>query len=927
MPDFRIAGGYVEVTTRVDQSQTRAAARAAGAEVDAEMAAAGDKGGRSFSDRFAAATTGTGAAEGGRIAQTLEQTLGAGGTTAGDSFTRGVDGRLRDSRGRFVSTGQSLGEDIGETIIRGADGRLRDSRGRFVSTGRQLGDGLSQGLRDSEQEVGGVGDRLGRSLLTRIAESLDSGANRAFGKIVSGAQDMVKNIGSSIASGLGNIALLFAKWGTIALAGIEVIPPVLTAIEGGLASIPALAIGAAGAIGMLGLGFHGIGAAIGEVFNPPRGGGGGSSANDEANRADQIASAERSLTLAQRSAADAQTALNDARRQAVNDLADMNLQLARAHLDEQGAILAVKQAQIDLMNAQNTQQDPLAQERAKQNLLEAQQALVEARQHTKELQEQTAEANAKGVEGSDKVKAALEQQQSAVFQVADAQAALRRANEQTAVSAGGAVSALSKLAPNARAFVEEIARLKPQLLDLQRYVQNELFAGMDRKLAEWAGVWIPTLKTGLGGLADAANQFAKRLGDDLSKPEVRQAVDGVFASMDRVLTKFTTGGSLDKLVHGFNDLVVAATPFVEKLGNKIVDELGKLGDWLSDKKKSGALAQFFEDAYHDAQDLWDIGKDVFAIVSDIVNIATGQDKKKNGNALDSFKDTMDNVRSWIESDKGKKTIKQVIDDFHEIAVSAVHITEAVAKVIGWFTSMKKSGKELDDDLSGGFKRVSDDLKFGFLTAELFILQSFDNILTGADKAFSWIPGIGGKLKNAKGQFDVWVGQVNSDLDKLVRTREATVKVNVVPGASVGGALGALFNHRYGGVDYAFASGGVMSAGIYDGRAAGRPLVRFAEPEAGGELYMPHNSPDINRQQAIASVAAGWADGQFIPNHGGITTVGSATAPQPQVIHVHNYLDGKEIGQGLVLDPRRISTATAQGNRRRAFTDVRARATG
>jgi phage-related minor tail protein len=52
------------------------------------------------------------------------------------------------------------GEDVAEEFTRGADGRLRDSRGRFVRAGEDVGEGLSEGLGDSGQagaETAGAG--------------------------------------------------------------------------------------------------------------------------------------------------------------------------------------------------------------------------------------------------------------------------------------------------------------------------------------------------------------------------------------------------------------------------------------------------------------------------------------------------------------------------------------------------------------------------------------------------------------------------------------------------------------------------------------------------------------------------------------------------------------------------------------------------
>jgi hypothetical protein len=45
---------------------------------------------------------------------------------------------------------QEAGQKIGDQVTRGADGRLRDSRGRFVAAGTQageaIGDGVTRGL-------------------------------------------------------------------------------------------------------------------------------------------------------------------------------------------------------------------------------------------------------------------------------------------------------------------------------------------------------------------------------------------------------------------------------------------------------------------------------------------------------------------------------------------------------------------------------------------------------------------------------------------------------------------------------------------------------------------------------------------------------------------------------------------------------------
>lgn len=71
--------------------------------------------------------------------------------------------------------------------------------------------------------------------------------------------------------------------------------------------------------------------------------------------------------------------------------------------------------------------------------------------------------------------------------------------------------------------------------------------------------------------------------------------------------------------------------------------------------------------------------------------------------------------------------------------------------------------------------------------------------------------------------------------------------------------------RYGGVDVAMAGGGMLSAGIYP--ASSPPLVKFAEPETGGELYVPRRG-DTQRGRDLLSVGASWYGMRMVPMAGG-----------------------------------------------------------
>ncbi|CAL9528734.1 phage tail tape measure protein [Streptomyces sp. enrichment culture] len=64
------------------------------------------------------------------------------------------------------------GDRIGDNVVRGVDGRLRDLRGRFVTAGRDAGDGLADSLGDS---AAAGADAAGDQTATTFGDSLKAG--------------------------------------------------------------------------------------------------------------------------------------------------------------------------------------------------------------------------------------------------------------------------------------------------------------------------------------------------------------------------------------------------------------------------------------------------------------------------------------------------------------------------------------------------------------------------------------------------------------------------------------------------------------------------------------------------------------------------------------------------------------------------------
>lgn len=604
--------------------------------------------------------------------------------------------------------------------------------------------GIVSGIAKALPNIGGISSgvaSLGGALQSAAGSSAQLGGNLA-----GAAESATGPIG--IVIGL----LITAAGAMAALAGAATLAvPAISAVAGAAAAIPAALAGIGAVVGTLGLGFHGIS----EAFAPKRRGGGGGGGQDPAARARQIAAAERGvdaarrgitsatrglaaaergLQSAQRGVADAernvadaqkratqaQLAVSKARVEATDDIEDLGRALRGAVIDEAQAALAVTDALRDLEAAKLTGNLPDI-ERANLAYQEAQLTLENATDAAKDLGAQQADATKKGVEGSDKVVAALDAQAQAQQGVRDAQEgvldaqngllsaqdALASANDglkssvdglksaqdslaasQAKTAAGGAAAAakLIKLAPAAQKFVNAIKALKPAFEGLRLDVQQRLFAGLDKTVTHLGDAWIKPLRKTLGTYADTFNTFFKNLGSSVSTPkfvgDIQAGAEGARKGLEKIGTSVTTS-----LVPAFGALAKAAGPFLDKLGGEIADVVTEFSNWVLQGEKSKSLTTFFDTASRSVHDIFDTGKLVGKIIGDLFSILTGsQFATGKKTPLESFNDGLKKVDKFLSDPKNAAKIKGFLDDVKD---KLAGFGRTVAKIDGWVTQIGK----------------------------------------------------------------------------------------------------------------------------------------------------------------------------------------------------------------------------------------------
>ncbi|MGW1399289.1 peptidoglycan DD-metalloendopeptidase family protein [Streptomyces sp. NPDC002405] len=494
--------------------------------------------------------------------------------------------------------------------------------------------------------------------------------------------------GSGSSLGLG---LLTNKVTLITGAILSALPAVAS-FSAALAQLGPLAATAAPALGVLVGGFAalklgtvGVGDAIKAAF-----GGSDNSAKQAAASVKQVetaqrqlanahrgvSDAERALTNAQRDARRAQDELSVARRQAVRDIEDMNAALRKGRLDEKQAALDVQQAELDLEKVRSDptatqlqiQQADLALQKARANVEE------QSRQQ-KRLTQDTAAANKAGVEGSDVVVKAKERIRQANEQVAQQQRGLADAQQAVADAAKNLAEAqknaaeqtskldeaLAKLSPNARGFVRTLQDMAPAWGAMKLGVQDSLFAGLGARLQAVGGQVLPTVRSGLMGIAGQLNLTGKNALDAVANLEragtLRQVFDGIkqsFSNLSRIPGQMVTA---------FAQLSVAARPAFDRMTGGLAEAADKWMAKLEKGFKSGRLEEAINNALDVAVKFGRVLADLGGIISGILKAASAA----GGDFFGVIGAALKQIHKVIDSPEIQKALTEIFKALNAVA--------------------------------------------------------------------------------------------------------------------------------------------------------------------------------------------------------------------------------------------------------------------
>lgn len=421
---------------------------------------------------------------------------------------------------------------------------------------------------------------------------------------------------------------------------------------------------------------------------------------------DGVARAERGVTDAQKRAEKAQESLTRARKDAVEQIEDLNLALKGSKIDERGAVLAVSRAEQQLRDLWKDNKDvtPIDISEAIQGVDEANQRLEEVRERNGDLREEVDAANKAGVEGSEQVVAAKESIIDADRGVADAQAAVLdsqqqlldsqdavieaqvRAAEVTTANADAVdeyAAALANLSPNARAFVEQTRGLSDAWKGLRLQVQDNLFAGMGTSITDLANNYFPILKTGLSGIATEINIGLRGALADLSSES---------AKLDWTNILENTRISIRPVIDGMSELFGALTniasigsDFLPGFSSSFSDTMKEFRAWTESSEGQEKIRTFMEKSIESLKQV----KDLFLAVGDVVGGLFATSEKTGKSMIESMTESLREFADWMRTAEGKEkmgnwweSIRSTITDILNLIGLSITLVDKIVAAAG-----------------------------------------------------------------------------------------------------------------------------------------------------------------------------------------------------------------------------------------------------
>lgn len=259
---------------------------------------------------------------------------------------------------------------------------------------------------------------------------------------------------------------------------------------------------------------------------------------------------------------------------------------------------------------------------------------------------------------------------------------------------------MERLAPEAKAFVTELAGMRKELTAIQQSVQNRFFAGFDESLQSLAKNVLPLVAEAGRLTADSLNRMARGaataavdLGKDGTLGAALESSVTSLRNLERVPGQATTA---------LGQLAAAAGPSLERLTAAAGKAATGIGERLGAAFESGALENAITGAIDTISQLGDIAGNVFEGIGNIFSTVTGE-----GEGLFSVLEQVTSAFAEVTATKGFQSALTALSETVGVLVANALplITTALQALGPVFEVLAPPIQTLIKSLGGGLTKI------------------------------------------------------------------------------------------------------------------------------------------------------------------------------------------------------------------------------
>lgn len=179
----------------------------------------------------------------------------------------------------------------------------------------------------------------------------------------------------------------------------------------------------------------------------------------------------------------------------------------------------------------------------------------------------------------------------------------------------GDAEAMAKLAPSARAFVQEINALKPAFDALRKSVQQEFFKNFAGDVKNIGAIYLPILQARLPKIAAEFNNMGRSatraLTEIPARMDFREVLDNTITGLGNMRQ------SIGHVISGFLGIAAVGSTYLPRLGTAIDSVADRFKRWADDAIESGRLKEMIDGAIAEFGFLRDVVVNIGKIFSEV----------------------------------------------------------------------------------------------------------------------------------------------------------------------------------------------------------------------------------------------------------------------------------------------------------------------